>query len=210
MQKRSGRAAVVVVTLILFFSTACLFSPPCANAELDVDEYFEISRGELLGFYSSEIVSHAALILGFFAAEAALWKDLRNDNKSSQRRDFLEKLSVCVLAGLILSCTCYSGLKLIYWSGLEAHAIEATPNEVTRVLDKNITSSNVTSWTSLLNEYNIRKLQNEPQIQYVLALWVASSWCNLVIFVVFVTLLVPCIFFAKEIRQQSKQFIPEY
>ncbi|MDH5483491.1 MAG: hypothetical protein OEY22_11550 [Candidatus Bathyarchaeota archaeon] len=165
-------AIVGTASLILFLSIACLLLfTICANAELNVDEYFEKSRGELIGFYGSEIVSHGALVLGFVVAGVTLMSkadDFWNNQKPSVPKRLFFLVFIFLLV-LMLCSAFYSGLRVIFWSAMGAYVIDATPDKIWNFLNKNITSSNVTSWTPVLQEYAIKEFENETAPHYWLA-----------------------------------------
>jgi uncharacterized protein YpmS len=204
--------------LILFLSIASLLLfTPCVKAELDVDEYFEKSRGELIGFYGSEIVSHVALILGFLVAGAALASrvdDFLNNQKPLLARGLIfikpsraKRWTFVILLGLILCLVFYAGVRLVFWSAMGAYIIRATPENTKRVMDTNITSSNATSWTPILQDSAIKELANETKWWYRLALQSTSPEGAMLLLLdafAFYILIVIILLVLSEVYQETK------
>jgi hypothetical protein len=107
----------------------------------DVDTYFENVRGQLLGFYGSELVSHAAIILGLIVALPSIfpraWKalNLRGTSLRAFLRYFTRALTVVLIGTLIL----YTFGRLFFWSAQATSLMVATRTN----LGVNITDSNV-------------------------------------------------------------------
>lgn len=72
MQKKSKsqrtNAAFFVLALVFIVFVLLIFNVKATDSIDEIDTYFETARGQLLQFYGSEIVSHAAIILGLVVA----------------------------------------------------------------------------------------------------------------------------------------------
>ncbi len=144
----------------------------------EVDTYFESARGQLLAVYSSEVVSHAGIILGLIVALASVIKDSLEaiiSNKAKWRA-FLGVLGIALILGLIV----YSIGRLLFWSGSSSALIGVTRPG----LGVTITNSNITSCMVELNKYAINASMNSGTLTGCMALtlhpnnwilWVAAA-----------------------------------
>jgi uncharacterized Tic20 family protein len=139
-----GKISVIVCTLILLgLVIVCVRAADDASS---VDQIFENARGQLLAFYSSEVVSHSAIILGLIVAfpsiGAIAWRRLKDKER-------LVSFQGVLIFVFIIMLVLYSLGGLIYWSALGAALIGAT-----RSTDSiNIISSNVTYCIKAMTDY---------------------------------------------------------
>jgi succinate dehydrogenase hydrophobic anchor subunit len=136
---------VVIIVIVLGFFA---FS---VRAQTDVDKYFETVRGELIGFYGSEMVSHAAILLGLVVAFPSTgWRALRSVSyRYSYKRGwalFLNFICLFVSVSMMLLIFYFFG-RTVVWSFLSSGLVSATPANV------GITESNVTSCMTALADY---------------------------------------------------------
>jgi hypothetical protein len=132
----------------------------------DVDKHFEDVRGALLGFYNSEIVTHAAIAFGLFVAFPTLLSE------SLKMGSFRKRFLLFLLLGLTASMIFYSIGRLFYWSSMGAYVMEVTSTS----LGGNITETNVTSFMSLLNEHCMSAFWNDGSITCFFAKAFYPNW----------------------------------
>jgi hypothetical protein len=158
----------LLITAVLFTVLALFVANVWADVDA-VDTYFENVRGQLLGFYASEIVSHAAIVLGLVIALPTVGGPvlafLRKRMRARSIETFIEYFSSFLILILIALLTLYSVGRLIYWSGMAASLMQATRTN----LGVTITESNVTSCMSALGNYTIERFWNGTGLTSLLA-----------------------------------------
>jgi hypothetical protein len=152
-----------VVIAPVFFLTLSIIIINVGATVNELDVYFETVRGQLLGFYGSEIVSHAGIILGLIIALPSLggllWKALNLGRRFSRR--ITRSLVLVFFIILIL----YSVGRLIYWSSLGASVALATREK----LEATNSVENATSYMPALVNYTRTEFWNDPGFTYQIA-----------------------------------------
>jgi hypothetical protein len=153
---------ILTVTVIIFFAvflTLCIAKAQ-NNQGGDVssiDSHFDQVRGQLIGFYGSQIVSHAGIILGLIIAIATFAPRLFRGLKS-------KKFAWCFVAFLVIlllgTLIVYTTGRLFYWSSLDAYLEHATRQSVENKLHINITASNATSCMDALSNYTVTSTES--------------------------------------------------
>jgi hypothetical protein len=105
-------ACSIILTAISFVARAQTID--------DVDTHFENARGQILGFYSSELMSHAAIILGFIVGLFSLGRYV--DNLLRSKKWFVRFIGYFALAVTFLLIA-YSIGRLFFWSTLSSSII---------------------------------------------------------------------------------------
>lgn len=103
----------------------CLFLVLCYSSSvgaLDENEFFETARGQLLQFYSSEIMAHSGLIIGLVIGLFALLAEWSDFTKNG---DTIKKCIFFLLVGLAVSLSFYSVGRLFYWSYVSTNILQA-------------------------------------------------------------------------------------
>jgi hypothetical protein len=146
--------------LLLLLSTTLFLGKALALDELDT--HFETVRGNLLGFYNSELVSHAGILLGFTVGLASLlpsiWKAINS------RRGLLRFFGMAILLSLFIIII-YSFGRLLYWSALSATLVGVTRPNV------GLANSTIdaTSYMRTLSFYCLSSVGNDTSITSVIA-----------------------------------------
>lgn len=140
--------------LIILSSIA--FTAKAQSQSLDpIDTVFETARGQLLGVYNSEVVTHAGIILGLIVAFASVapnaWKAVHNEKKKVRFLGASASVSIVLLF-------VYSVGRLFYWSALSGTLIGATRSNI----GATITSSNATYCLNALSNFTIESAKNAP------------------------------------------------
>jgi len=145
----------------------------CVWASVDeIDTYFENVRGQLLGFYGSEIVSHAAIILGLIIAlpSTVSWA-FKGLFKTMEQWAFFSYLTYSFVLIFIVLLTLYSVGRLFYWSALASSLTALTRESLVtgEGLPVNITELNVTSCMNAFANYTGYKFWNDQSFTSLLA-----------------------------------------
>jgi hypothetical protein len=183
-------SVAVCLFLVLGYSTSV--------GALDGDEFFETVRGQLLQYYSSEILAHSGIILGlvigsfalfagwesFFGTKDAIGKNNHkkeeNDKGNSNGSNvWIRRLAFFLLLGLALSLTLYSVGRLFYWSSLNADILVVQRKDT-------FDSSNATSLIGWLNHNVTVNFWNKaPSLELCLArafYFDSRDWLPLTVF----------------------------
>jgi hypothetical protein len=181
-------------SMILFFVFLTLLVALCSITFIvkaqnvdEIDTLFETARGQLLGVYNSEVVSHAGIILGLIVAFASiapnLWKALNS------KRVILRFLAIFVPL-LIIILLFYSVGRLFYWSG--ASVMGATRSNI----GVSITASNATSCMGALANFTISRAMNVHSITTYLASFLHPNNWGLLSLIGGVIIVIPSIIIA--------------
>lgn len=138
--------------LILLITSTAMISSGKAQTVPDVDTHFETVRGSLFGFYNSELISHAGIILGLTVGFVTLfpnfWKAFNHKTKLLR---FLGTFLFLFLFVFII----YSFGRLLYWSSLNATLIGVTRKDVGLT-----NSTDPTSYMNELSDYCLSSVSN--------------------------------------------------
>ena len=136
-----------LIALVIVFG----FFVISVHAQTEVDRYFENVRGELFGFYGSELVSHAAILLGLLVAfPSSGWRAFRNVGyREGYKRwwaFFFNLVYLFIFIAMVLVIFYFVG-RAIVWAFVSSRLASATPANL------GITESNVTSSMNALADY---------------------------------------------------------
>jgi hypothetical protein len=166
-----------VLAVLLIISCVLIVKVKATDDVDETDTYFESVRGQLLGFYSSEIISHAGIILGLIVGLPSIvktaWKWLY--------RGKIRRFIALFVLPLALILVLYSFGRLIYWSSLSSALTVATRQD----LEVTITNSNVTSFMYAFVNYTDKAFRADPSITSELARWFFPSVTNFALAVFF-------------------------
>ena len=128
----------------------------------EIDTIFENARGQLLGIYNSEVISHAGIILGLIIALGStasdIWKGLNSKRKKLR---FLAVFAFLLIVLLLI----YSVGRLFYWSSCSGALMGVTRSNI----GVTINSSNATSCLFALANYTTEMATSDVSITTVLA-----------------------------------------
>lgn len=134
------------------------------GAEVDVDEYFENVRGQLLQFYTSELISHAAIILGLIVGLPTVGSIIWNWKWLKRRHPFWRHSVRAFVFLITVTSVLFSFGRFVYWSKLGTPLIHVTREDVSDFLTESNATSwelNVTSCMSVLSDYAYAKLPKD-------------------------------------------------
>jgi hypothetical protein len=175
-----------------------------AQNEDEVDSLFETARGQLLGVYNSEVVSHAGIILGLIVAFATMapnvWKAVNHKRKLLRFFGPFLLIFICLLI-------IYSFGRLFYWSASSGSLMGATRSNI----GVTITASNATSCIGALANFTTTRAVEVKSVTSFLARYLhPNNWALLLIIGVVISF-IPSILIAwydplhkKEIQNPKK------
>lgn len=117
-------------------------------AQTPTDVFFEDVRGQLLQYFSSEVVAHSGLIIGLIIGSFALLAAWEDFGKSRRKQ-----IVFFLLLGLAFSLTLYSVGRLFYWSYLGSDILLVNASEY------NIGDSNATMLIKAIHDRVITDFQ---------------------------------------------------
>jgi hypothetical protein len=130
LDEKMNHRFLLVVVLIIFLSFF-VFSVSAQNqSPNEVEKYFETVRGELLQFYGSEMVSHAAVLLGLVVAFPSIgWRARRKvsyrDGYSRWGTFGFNWFYLFIFVSMVVLVFYFVG-RTILWSSLSAQMVSAT------------------------------------------------------------------------------------
>jgi len=178
----------IIVLLTIIFTVGIVEAQNNQGSDVSsIDSHFDDVRGQLIGFYGSQIVSHTGIILGLIIVIPSLGPKLFRLLMSKRFALCLFALLIILLLGTLIV---YNTGRLFYWSSLDAYLEHATKQKVEIKLDITITGSNATSCMDALSNYTVISTESgiglssiSNLIDYpinVLAIIVGTAVCVLV------------------------------
>jgi hypothetical protein len=171
-----------LILLFAVFVLLSIFAKFTVRAEIpDFYNYFETLRGELLGFYNSELISHTGIILGLIVGIASIGPVLWNL--------VIHKKVICKLIGrfsfgAIIAGICYFVGRFFYWSAMNTILIGATESK----MGINANYSDPTSLLFELGEYTVSTTEIGDSTTSAIAVF--FSFDNLIFWIVLLALIV--------------------
>jgi hypothetical protein len=154
--KSQAKITYSFIFVASLFLVSSIILPALAQNEVnELDTLFETARGQLLGVYNSEVISHAGIIIGLMVAVASI---LPNAWKAFTHRKRILRFAGVFLPLLIILALFYSVGRLFFWSALSGALFSATKTNI----GVTITSSNATYCMSALANYTISSAMNAP------------------------------------------------
>lgn len=143
------RNLIIILIALLFLILSLSFA--IAQNDSNNNSYFENVRGQLLSSYNSQIVSHAAIILGLIIAFGTIGKDAIKGIISNRR--LFHVLGLESIASIIVLILYESG-RLFYWSDASSTLISLNQSALlkTGVITNN---TDLTAYMYLINNSSV-------------------------------------------------------